>query len=161
MLTRYGVARYHAAMYMRLPAGFVPPCLPTKAQEPPSGEAWLHEIKHDGFRIIARWATRTSSTPCATPSCRRIGSRISGRIEPHGCYQRRQSLILALCPAIFDGHVVALDEASFAGLRGTRPHTTAALLRSRRRSSGRPRAAQGRTAARAPRATTPQPRPAA
>src|SRR5262249_878325 len=37
-----------------LPAGFVPPCLPTKAQEPPSGEAWLHEIKHDGFRVIAR-----------------------------------------------------------------------------------------------------------
>ena len=39
---------------MPLPAGFVPPCLPTKAQEPPSGEAWLHEIKHDGFRVIAR-----------------------------------------------------------------------------------------------------------
>jgi ATP-dependent DNA ligase len=32
-----------------LPAGFVPPCLPTKAQQPPSGEAWLHEIKHDGM----------------------------------------------------------------------------------------------------------------
>src|SRR5262249_44585456 len=45
----------HPAMYMRfLPAGFVPPCLPTKALEPPSGEAWLHEIKHDGFRVIAR-----------------------------------------------------------------------------------------------------------
>src|SRR5262245_63463524 len=38
----------------RLPAGFIPPCLPTKAQQPPSGEAWLHEIKHDGFRVIAR-----------------------------------------------------------------------------------------------------------
>jgi bifunctional non-homologous end joining protein LigD len=37
-----------------LPAGFVPPCLPTKAQQPPSGELWLHEIKHDGFRVIAR-----------------------------------------------------------------------------------------------------------
>src|SRR5262249_18762294 len=37
-----------------LPAGFVPPCLPTKAQEPPSGPLWLQEIKHDGFRIIAR-----------------------------------------------------------------------------------------------------------
>jgi ATP-dependent DNA ligase len=22
--------------------------------QPPSGEAWLHEIKHDGFRVIAR-----------------------------------------------------------------------------------------------------------
>src|SRR5947207_15647831 len=37
-----------------LPAGFVPLCLPTKAQEPPSGTLWLHEIKHDGFRVIAR-----------------------------------------------------------------------------------------------------------
>jgi bifunctional non-homologous end joining protein LigD len=30
------------------------PCLPTKAQRPPCGEAWWHEIKHDGFRVIAR-----------------------------------------------------------------------------------------------------------
>jgi bifunctional non-homologous end joining protein LigD len=37
-----------------LPAGFVPPCLPTKAPEPPTGGTWLHEIKHDGFRVIAR-----------------------------------------------------------------------------------------------------------
>jgi ATP-dependent DNA ligase len=37
-----------------LPAGFIAPCLPTKASRPPSGEAWLHEIEHDGFRIIAR-----------------------------------------------------------------------------------------------------------
>jgi ATP-dependent DNA ligase len=37
-----------------LPAGFIQPCLPTKAPKPPSGEVWLHEIKHDGFRVIAR-----------------------------------------------------------------------------------------------------------
>jgi hypothetical protein len=37
-----------------LPAGFIQPCLPTKAQRPPSGTLWLHEIKHDGFRVIAR-----------------------------------------------------------------------------------------------------------
>jgi bifunctional non-homologous end joining protein LigD len=37
-----------------LPTGFIAPCLPTKAKTLPSGEAWLHEIKHDGFRIIAR-----------------------------------------------------------------------------------------------------------
>jgi bifunctional non-homologous end joining protein LigD len=39
---------------MSLPFGFVPPCLPTKALQPPTGEAWLHEIKHDGFRVVAR-----------------------------------------------------------------------------------------------------------
>src|SRR5215813_10458288 len=39
---------------MPLPRGFIPPCLPTKAPQPPSGPLWLHEIKHDGFRVIAR-----------------------------------------------------------------------------------------------------------
>jgi ATP-dependent DNA ligase len=39
---------------MPLPSGFVPPCLPTKAPQPPSDDAWLHEIKHDGFRVIAK-----------------------------------------------------------------------------------------------------------
>lgn len=37
-----------------LSAGLYPPCLPTKASEPPSGTLRLHEIKHDGFRVIAR-----------------------------------------------------------------------------------------------------------
>ena len=36
------------------PAGFIAPCLPTKTDELPSDRGWLHEIKHDGFRIIAR-----------------------------------------------------------------------------------------------------------
>ena len=37
-----------------LPPGFVAPCLPTKTANLPSGSQWLHEIKHDGFRVIAR-----------------------------------------------------------------------------------------------------------
>jgi bifunctional non-homologous end joining protein LigD len=37
-----------------LPAGFIAPCLPTKAPQPPSGPGWLIEIKHDGFRVISR-----------------------------------------------------------------------------------------------------------
>jgi len=37
-----------------LPPGFLPPCLPTRAPQPPSGGAWLHEIKHGGFRVVAR-----------------------------------------------------------------------------------------------------------
>jgi bifunctional non-homologous end joining protein LigD len=36
-----------------LPAGFIAPCLPIKTTQLPSGGR-LHEIKHDGFRIIAR-----------------------------------------------------------------------------------------------------------
>jgi bifunctional non-homologous end joining protein LigD len=30
------------------------PCLPRPAKEPPTGPGWIHEIKHDGFRILAR-----------------------------------------------------------------------------------------------------------
>ncbi len=32
----------------------IEPCLPTPAKAPPSGPGWLHEIKHDGMRIMAR-----------------------------------------------------------------------------------------------------------
>jgi bifunctional non-homologous end joining protein LigD len=38
----------------RLSSGFLAPCLPRPAQEPPGGPGWIHEIKHDGFRIMAR-----------------------------------------------------------------------------------------------------------
>ena len=41
-----------------LPAGFIAPCLPTKTDKLPSGSQWLHEIKHDGFRIIAARTAR-------------------------------------------------------------------------------------------------------
>jgi ATP-dependent DNA ligase len=34
--------------------GIIEPCLPSPAKDPPSGPGWLHEIKHDGFRILAR-----------------------------------------------------------------------------------------------------------
>jgi ATP-dependent DNA ligase len=30
------------------------PCIPTQADQPPSGPGWLHEIKHDGYRLVAR-----------------------------------------------------------------------------------------------------------
>jgi hypothetical protein len=30
------------------------PCLPRPAKAPPAGAGWIHEIKHDGFRIMAR-----------------------------------------------------------------------------------------------------------
>jgi bifunctional non-homologous end joining protein LigD len=34
--------------------GIIEPCLPSPAERPPSDPGWLHEIKHDGFRIMAR-----------------------------------------------------------------------------------------------------------
>jgi bifunctional non-homologous end joining protein LigD len=33
---------------------FIEPCLPSPAKQPPAGPDWIHEIKRDGFRIMAR-----------------------------------------------------------------------------------------------------------
>ena len=65
-----------------LPAGFVAPCLPTTAPHPPSGEPWLHEIKHDGFRVIARknghrvklYSRPGNSDATVPPDCRGAGA---------------------------------------------------------------------------------------
>jgi bifunctional non-homologous end joining protein LigD len=50
------------------PPGFILPCQPALADRPPSGPGWLHEIKFDAYRVIARkdgdqvrlWARTTS-----------------------------------------------------------------------------------------------------
>jgi ATP-dependent DNA ligase len=38
----------------KLPAGFVVPAQPVASEAPPSGADWVHEIKHDGYRMIVR-----------------------------------------------------------------------------------------------------------
>ena len=37
----------------RLPQGFIEPCAPSLVARPPAGPLWLHEIKRDGYRIMA------------------------------------------------------------------------------------------------------------
>ncbi len=36
------------------PAGFILPCQPLLVARPPAGPDWLHEVKHDGYRLLAR-----------------------------------------------------------------------------------------------------------
>ena len=52
-------------------SGLIDASLPSPAKAPPSGPDWLHEIKHDGFRILARRGargvrlyTRNGHAPC-------------------------------------------------------------------------------------------------
>ena len=67
-----------------LPVGFVPPCLPTKARDRPRDDLRLHEIKHDGFRVIARkngaqWAAKgTAALSSAQPQA-------DGRAQAESC----------------------------------------------------------------------------
>jgi ATP-dependent DNA ligase len=37
-----------------LPAGFIFPAQPVLRLKPPVGTDWVHEIKHDGYRMIVR-----------------------------------------------------------------------------------------------------------
>jgi bifunctional non-homologous end joining protein LigD len=86
------------------PAGFIAPCLPTKTDKLPSGSQWLHEIKHDGFRIIAR----------------KDGDRVRLYSRPGNDMTRRFPLIaealtgLRSRSCIIDGEAVACDDNGLA-----------------------------------------------
>ena len=38
----------------------IEPCLPIPAENPPSGPDWVHEIKHDGYRLMRAKFSRPS-----------------------------------------------------------------------------------------------------
>jgi bifunctional non-homologous end joining protein LigD len=40
--------------FRRYPAGFIEPCQPIGGPKPPLGPGWIHEIKHDGFRMMVQ-----------------------------------------------------------------------------------------------------------
>jgi len=87
-----------------LPAGFIAPCLPTKTDKLPSGSQWLHEIKHDGFRIIAR----------------KSGGQVRLYSRPGNDLSRRFPLIVETLArlrsrsCIIDGEAVACDDNGVA-----------------------------------------------
>jgi bifunctional non-homologous end joining protein LigD len=87
-----------------LPAGFIEPCLPSPAPHPPSGDLWLHEIKHDGFRVIAR----------------KIGKRVKLYSRPGNDLTARFPLIVGAVArlrarsCIIDGEAVACGDDGIA-----------------------------------------------
>jgi hypothetical protein len=103
-----------------LPAGFIAPCLPTKTDKLPFGSQWLHEIKHDGFRIIARKSDR----------------RVRLYSRPGNDFTRQFPLIVKALErlrsrsCIIDGEAVACDDngvASFDLIRHHRANGSAFL----------------------------------
>jgi bifunctional non-homologous end joining protein LigD len=103
-----------------LPAGFIAPCLPTKTDKLPAGGQWLHEIKHDGFRIIAR----------------KKGAQVRLYSRPGNDLTHRFPLIaetltrLRSRSCIIDGEAVACDDngvASFDLVRHQRANGTVFL----------------------------------
>jgi ATP-dependent DNA ligase len=103
----------------RQPVGFIAPCIPVRSFTPPSGDRWLHEIKHDGYRLIV---------------CRR-GGRV--RLFTRRSYEwtDRYPLIRAAAAALaadatLDGEAVVCDDAGFASfeLMHSREHDQRAIL---------------------------------
>ena len=37
-----------------MPSTLFSPCLPTRGKTVPAGPDWVHEIKHDGYRLIVQ-----------------------------------------------------------------------------------------------------------
>jgi bifunctional non-homologous end joining protein LigD len=99
-------------LHCPLSAGFIAPCLPTKIDKLPSGSQWLHEIKHDGFRIIAR----------------KDGDRVRLYSRPGNDMTRRFPLIaealtgLRSRSCIIDGEAVACDDKGVASFDLIRHH---------------------------------------
>ena len=95
-----------------LPAGFIAPCLPSKTDTLPSGRQWLHEIKHDGFRVIAR----------------KKGAQVRLYSRPGNDLTRRFPLIVETLArlrsrsCIIDGEAVACDDNVIASFDMIRHH---------------------------------------
>jgi len=85
-----------------LPAGFISPALPMTAFAAPSGELWLHEIKLDGIRIIAR------NDGQRVTLYSRSGDDLSGR------YPLIVEAMARLPYCTIDGEAVACDEKGIA-----------------------------------------------
>jgi hypothetical protein len=63
----------HPHMLVVRADGFVDPCIPTLAAKPPAGPGWVHEIKHDGYRLIVRWDGRARSVRLGTRELYHLG----------------------------------------------------------------------------------------
>ena len=102
-------------------SGFVGPCQPSRVARPPSGPFWVHEIKHDGYRLMVH--RDGSCIRCFTRNGHDWGDRFPGIVLA----ARR----LNAESFVIDGEVVVLREdgrSDFNALRGKRRNDAAVLL---------------------------------
>src|SRR5207245_4327960 len=95
-----------------LPAGFIAPRRATKTDKLPSGSQWLHEIKHDGFRVIAR--KRGAQMRLYSRPGNDLTERLPLIVEALARLRSRSCII--------DGEAVACDENGVASFDLVRHH---------------------------------------
>ena len=92
--------------------GIIEPCVPSPAKAPPSGPGWLHEIKHDGFRILAR---RDSA---GVRLITRAGNDFSSRFP----FIAMAVAKLPVRSCLIDGEAIVCDENGLADFELIRGH---------------------------------------
>ena len=103
------------------PVGFIRPCEPTLIDRPPAGTDWLHEVKHDGFRLLV-WK-QTEQVKIWS----RRGTDFTDRFATIAQAVRR----VAADEALIDGEAVVLRDdgrSDFNALLTTRGGLMAALV---------------------------------
>jgi bifunctional non-homologous end joining protein LigD len=111
--------RWHNSSRVSPAPGFIEPCLPTVAARAPTGDRWLHEIKHDGYRLMVRrhgdairiytrrGADWTARFPAIVYAARKLKA-FSFHLDGEGVVCREDGL------AVFDRlHSKGYDEACF------------------------------------------------
>jgi len=96
--------------------GIIEPCLPSAAKVPPSGPGWLHEIKHDGFRILAR------RDPAGVRLITRAGNDFSSRFPFIAMAVGK----LPVRSCLIDGEAIVCNERGLAVFDLIRRHGTIA-----------------------------------
>ncbi len=107
-------------MVLRTRGGLIEPSLPKPAKAPPSGPGWIHEIKHDGFRIIAR--RDNLGVRLVTRKGHDFSARFPAAAAAVGA--------LAVRSCVIDGEAIVCDEtglAVFELIRRHRAHLDAVL----------------------------------
>jgi bifunctional non-homologous end joining protein LigD len=95
--------------------GIIEPCLPSPAKAPPSGRGWIHEIKHDGCRILAR------KDATGVRLITRAGNDFSSRFP----FIAMAVSKLPLRACLIDGEAIVCDENGLADFELIRGHVTA------------------------------------
>jgi len=90
------------------------PCLPRSANEPPAGPGWIHEIKHDGFRILAH--RRGRSIRLVTRNGRDLADRFPLAAEAIE--------VLPIRSCVIDGEAIVCDDSGLAVFDLIRGHGT-------------------------------------
>jgi bifunctional non-homologous end joining protein LigD len=90
------------------------PCLPRPALVPPAGPGWIHEIKHDGFRILAHRRGRNT----------RLFSRNGHNFADHFPLIAEAIEALPVRSCVIDGEAIVCGDAGLAVFDLIRGHAT-------------------------------------